>query len=161
MDKLAAVTKAIRSVGWVRKAVPIILLMISTGLISICGDLLVNSIDHFVDQSPLSKTMVGLILLPIVGNAAELVSSILFATRRQIDLAFAVSIGSALQIALFVTPLMVFFGWALKRDFALHFSVFEAVTLVASTVLFTGLVIEERCSALKGVCLCAGYTIIG
>jgi Ca2+:H+ antiporter len=104
--------------------------------------------------------MVGLIILPIVGNAAELVSGIMFASRKQMDLAFAVSIGSAIQIALFVTPLIVLVGWGIDRNMSLQFTPFESVALAASSALFMVLVFESRCSVMKGVCLCAGYTVI-
>ncbi|KAF1358100.1 hypothetical protein EJ07DRAFT_167099 [Lizonia empirigonia] len=144
---------------WTQK-IPVMMLMISTGLISICSENLVSRVDHFVTHSPISKTMVGLIILPIVGNAAELVSGIVFASRKQIDLAFAVSIGSAIQIALFVTPLIVLIGWGVDRDMSLHFTPFEPIALAASSVLFLMLVFENRCSVLKGVCLCAGYAVI-
>ena len=137
-----------------------VVLLISTGLISICGKYLVDSIDHVVDHSPLRRTTVGLIILPIVGNAAELVSAIMFAARKQMDLAFAISIGSAIQIALFITPVVVILGWGMGRDMALQFSVFEAMTLIATTALFLSLVLDEKCSSLKGALLTAGYTII-
>jgi Ca2+:H+ antiporter len=145
---------------WIRKTLATAALLVSTGLISVCGGILVESIDHFVDHSPLSKTMVGLIILPLVGNASELVSGIMFASRKQMDLAFAVSIGSAIQIGLFVTPLMVVIGWVLGLYMTLHFTVFEAVTLIASTALFCGLVLDDKSSMLKGVSLFAGYTVI-
>lgn len=160
IGKISSAYEGAKSVPWVRKCSPVVALMVSTALISVCGSFLVDSIDHFVDHSPISKMMVGLIILPIVGNAAEIVSAIMFASRKQMDLAFAVSIGSAIQIALFVTPLMVVAGWILDRDMALHFTVFEAETLVASTVLFCCLCLDNRCSLLKGVSLFAGYTII-
>ncbi|PSN65438.1 hypothetical protein BS50DRAFT_58526 [Corynespora cassiicola Philippines] len=159
--KVDTAIELLKSVSWVRKSMPIALLILSTGLISVCGDYLVNSIDHFVAHSPVSKTMVGLIILPIVGNAAELVSGIMFASRRQMDLAFAVAIGSAIQIALFVTPLIVLVGWAMNREMSLHFTGFESVTLTASSVLFLSLVFDEKGSYVKGTCLCAGYIIIG
>ncbi|KAF2013003.1 hypothetical protein BU24DRAFT_425577 [Aaosphaeria arxii CBS 175.79] len=150
----------IKTHPFIQKLLPILLLITSTALISICGGYLVNSIDHVVDHSPLSKTMVGLIILPIVGNAAELVSGIMFASRKQMDLAFGVSIGSALQIALFVTPLVTLIGWGIGREMVFHFSVFEVVTLIASTVLFIALTLDDRCSLLKGASLVAGYTVI-
>lgn len=159
--KFRAAFERIRSVPLVRKAIPVILIVLATGLISLSGSLLVSSIDHFVEHSPISKTMVGLVILPIVGNAAELISGIMFAYRKQIDLAFAVCIGSAIQIALFVAPLVVLLGWTMGREMSLHFSMFEAVTLVASTVLFISLVFDERCSSLKGFSLLAGYMIVG
>ncbi|KAJ4339122.1 hypothetical protein N0V95_007874 [Ascochyta clinopodiicola] len=160
MDKILAAVKVILASAWVQKTIPVALLIASTGLISICSENLVSRVDHFVTHSPVSKTMVGLILLPIVGNAAELVSGIMFASRKQVDLAFAVSIGSAIQIALFVTPLIVLIGWGIDRDMSLQFTPFESITLIASSALFLMLVFDNRCSVLKGVCLCAGYTVI-
>lgn len=160
LRKIAMAAKLMLASVWVQKTISVIMLMISTGLISICSENLVSRVDHFVTHSPISKTMVGLIILPIVGNAAELVSGIVFASRKQIDLAFAVSIGSAIQIALFVTPLIVLIGWSVDRDMSLHFTPFESVALAASSVLFLMLVFENRCSVLKGVCLCAGYAVV-
>lgn len=160
MNKLAAVMGVVFTSSLAQKTVPVLFLVASTALISICSDNLVSRVDHFVAHSPISKTMVGLIILPIVGNAAELVSSILFASRKQTDLAFAVSIGSAIQIALFVTPLVVLIAWGIDRDMSLQFTAFESVALAASSVLFLMLVFDNRCSVVKGLCLCAGYAII-
>lgn len=145
---------------WVSRGASILLLVGSTGLISVCGGYLVTSIDHFVEHTPISKTMIGLAILPLVGNAAELVSGIMFASRKQTDLAFTVANGSAIQIALFVTPLVVLIGWGIDRDMTLSFTRFEAATLTASSVLFLMLIFDNRCSIVKGACLCAGYTII-
>jgi Ca2+:H+ antiporter len=158
--KMTAALDLIKTLPWVCKAIPVALIVLSTCLISICGELLVGSIDHFVDHSPISKTMVGLIILPVVGNASELISGIMFAYRKQIDLAFAVCIGSAIQMALLVAPLVVLLGWTLGREMSLNFSLFEAITLVASTVLFFSLVFDERCSTIKSASLLAGYAII-
>jgi Ca2+:H+ antiporter len=158
--KTSAMVAPMKTSVWFTRVMPILLLVISTGLISVCGGYLVTSIDHFVDHTPISKTMIGLVILPLVGNAAELVSGIMFASRKQTDLAFAVAIGSAIQIALFVTPLVVLIGWGIGREMMLNFTGFEAATLVASSVLFLMLVFDHRCSILKGACLCAGYTII-
>lgn len=160
LEKVSISWKQMKETPWLRKSSSIALLLLSTGLIAICSGYLVTSIDHFVDHSPLSKTTVGLIVIPIVGNAAELVSGIMFASRKQMDLAFAVAIGSAIQMALFVTPLIVLIGWGMGRDMSLHFTGFEATTLGMSSVLFLMLVFEDRCSFIKAACLCAGYTII-
>ena len=146
---------------WFRKAIPVSMLALSTGLISVCGSSLVDSIDHFASHVNVSKTMVGLIILPLVGNAAELVSGIMFASKRRMDLAFAVSIGSAIQIALFVAPLVVLIGWGMGREFGFQFTRGEGVVLVGSVVMFAGLGWEGRCSVLKGTGLCAGYVVIG
>lgn len=158
--KCATAVDLMKSVSWIRKAIPVVLMIVSTVLISISGELLVTSIDHVVEHSPISKTMVGLIILPIVGNAAEIISGIMFAHRKQLDLAFAVCIGSAIQIAVFVAPLVVLLGWAMGRDMGLQFTLFEGVTLVTSTVLLVPLTFDDQCSGLKGTSLLAGYAII-
>ncbi|KAF3010649.1 hypothetical protein E8E13_004645 [Curvularia kusanoi] len=101
-------------------------------------------LDDPEEPEMVDSTMIGLIILPIVGNAAELVSSIIFASRKQTDLAFAVSIGSAIQIALFVTPLIVLIAWGIDRDMTLHFTAFESIALAASSVLFLMLVFDNR-----------------
>ncbi|KAF1993793.1 calcium/proton exchanger [Amniculicola lignicola CBS 123094] len=150
-----------KSLPGVRRGLPIAMLILSAGLISVCGKSLVDSIDHFVGHSMLSKTTIGLIVLPVVGNASELVSAIMLASRKQMDLAFAVSIGSAIQIALFVTPLVVLMGWGLGREMALHFTLFEAVALIATAVMMCTLILDDRCSSLKGALLVAGYMVIG
>jgi Ca2+:H+ antiporter len=150
----------IKSTAQLKKVWPLLLLLISTFLISICAKYLVESIDPLVEHSGLSKTTIGLIVLPLLGNAAELISAIMFASRKQMDLAFAVSVGSAIQIAIFITPLMVMIGWGLHKDMALHFTSFEAITLVATTFLFGFMALDDRCSPMKAALLCAGYIII-
>jgi Ca2+:H+ antiporter len=160
ISRIVARIETIKSIPWIRKTLPIASFIVSTGFISISGGYLVDSIDHFVDHSPVSKIMIGLIILPIVGNAAELLSGIMFASRKQMNLAFAVAIGSAIQITLFITPLIVVVGWGLGREMALNFTHFEALALITSTALFSSLIHDDRCSLLKGVGLVAGYTVI-
>ncbi|CAI6256947.1 unnamed protein product [Periconia digitata] len=147
--------------SWLRKATPLFLLIVSTALIFICGEVLVSSVDHVVDNSPISKTMVGLVILPIVGNAAELISGVMFALRGQMDLAFAVAIGSAVQIAMFVTPLVVLLGWGLGREMGFCFTGFERGVFGGSVVLFLVMGVGRRCGMVKGGLLLAGYIVIG
>ena len=158
--KASALIVLVRASVWLDKVTSILLLVVSTGLISVCSGYLVTSIDHFVDLAPISKTTTGLVVLPLVGNAAELVSGIMFASRKQTDLAFAVAVGSALQIALFVAPLIVLIAWGMGRDMALEFTEFEAAALAASACMFLMLAFDRRCSVLKGAWLCVGYTTI-
>ncbi|KAF2273622.1 uncharacterized protein EI97DRAFT_383142, partial [Westerdykella ornata] len=132
--------KHLTSLPFFLKFIPPIALLTSTILLSLTSSLLVDTIDHVTTHTPLSKPTVGLIVLPLVGNAAELVSGIMFAGRGQMDLAFAVSIGSAIQIALFVTPVMVVLGWAMGREMGLGFGGFEVGVLEASVGVFAVLV---------------------
>ncbi len=138
----------------------IILLLVSTGLIAICAEFLVGSINSLVDNSPLSEAFIGLIILPIVGNAAEHVTAVTVAAKNKLDLALGVALGSSIQIALFVTPFVVILGWILDKDMSLYFSLFETGSLFVATFIVNFLVLDGRSNYLEGALLCACYVII-
>ncbi|EXJ89388.1 hypothetical protein A1O3_02455 [Capronia epimyces CBS 606.96] len=138
----------------------IILLLVSTALVALCAEFLVGSIEHLVENSPLSEAFVGLIILPIVGNAAEHVTAVTVAAKNKLDLALGVALGSSIQIALFVTPVVVILGWILDKDMSLYFSLFETGSLFVSTFIVNFLVLDGRSNYLEGALLCACYIII-
>jgi len=78
----------------------IFLLLGSTALVAVCAEFMVSSIDHLVDSTPLGEAFVGLILLPIVGNAAEHVTAVTVAAKNKMDLAIGVAVGSSIQIGM-------------------------------------------------------------
>ena len=82
---------------------------------------------------------IATILLPIVGNAAEHASAVVFAGRDKMDVALGISVGSSTQISLFVVPLMVVLGWAMGQPLSLDFQAFETVALML-TVLMTSVI---------------------
>lgn len=102
-----------------------IVLVVTTIIIGVCADYLVGSIDQVVETAGISKTFVGLILIPIVGNAAEHVTAVVVAVKNKMDLAMGVAIGSSIQIALLVTPFLVIFGWIIHEPMSLHFETCE------------------------------------
>ena len=138
----------------------IILLLTSTGLVAVCAEFLVSSINHLVTTTSISAAFVGLIILPIVGNAAEHVTAVTVASKNKMDLAIGVAVGSSIQIALFVTPVIVLLGWILKKDMSLYFSLFETVSLFASAFIVNFLVLDGRSNYLEGALLIAAYIII-
>ena len=79
----------------------IILLLISTGLVALCAEFLVGSINYMVSNTDISEVFIGLILLPIVGNAAEHVTAVTVATKNKMDLAIGVAVGSSIQVSLY------------------------------------------------------------
>ena len=89
----------------------LITLGVSTVLIAFCAEFMVNSIDALTASGKIVKTFVGLILLPIVGNAAEHATAVTVACKDKMDLAIGVAVGSSMQIALLVLPLIVVVGW--------------------------------------------------
>ena len=105
------------------------LLVISTILVGVTSEWLVDSLDGFTSQYGVSKTFVGLILLPIVSNAAEHVTAVVAARRNAVDLAMGVAVGSSIQIALFVLPLLVVIGWIAGKPLSLLFDPFVSILM--------------------------------
>ncbi len=138
----------------------IILLLVSTGLVAVCAEFLVSSIDYLVSNTGVSEAFVGLIILPIVGNAAEHVTAVTVASKNKMDLAIGVAVGSSIQIALFVTPVIVLLGWILNKDMSLYFSLFETISLFVSAFIVNFLVLDGRSNYLEGALLIAAYVII-
>lgn len=144
----------------------ILVLIVASALMSVNAEFLVDTIDDVTHQGHLSESVIGLIILPIVGNIAEYVTVVSVALRDKLDLAISVAIGSSIQIALCVTPLTVGAGWILNRNLSLTFSFFEMAALVG-TALLVGLLVSSngdsklRTCGLKGALMCACYVIIG
>ncbi len=118
------------------------LVVITIG-VAVCAEFLVDSIDSIVETASISKTFIGLILLPIVGNAAEHVTAVVVSMRNKMDLAIGVAIGSSMQIALLVTPFLVILGWIIGKPMTLRFEAFETVVFFLS-VLITNYLIAVR-----------------
>lgn len=138
----------------------LIILLGATILVSICADFLVGTIDNVVASTGLSKTFIGLIIIPIVGNAAEHVTSVMVAMKNKMDLAISVAVGSSLQIALMVTPFMVLVGWVIDVPMTLNFSTFETTTLFISIFLSNYLILDGESNWLEGVMALAMYILI-
>lgn len=138
----------------------IVLLLVVTGLVAVCAEFLVGSINYLVDNTSVSEAFVGLIILPIVGNAAEHVTAVTVAGKNKMDLAIGVAVGSSIQIAIFVTPVIVLLGWILGKDMSLYFNLFETISLFVSAFIVNFLVLDGRSNYLEGALLIAAYVII-
>jgi len=135
-------------------------LVLVTVLVAICAEFLVDSIDSIVESAHISKTFVGLILIPIVGNAAEHVTAVVVAYKGKMDLAINVAIGSSMQIALFVTPFLVVLGWIMHQPMTLHFQGFETMIFFISVLIVNYLIQDGKSNYLEGA-MCIGiYAII-
>ena len=138
----------------------IVLLLVSTALVAVCAEFMVDSINAVVATSTIGETFIGLIILPIVGNAAEHVTALTVAMKNKMDLAIGVAVGSSIQIAIFITPLVVILGWIMNREMTLYFTLFETVCLFVSAFIVNFLVLDGRSNYLEGALLCAVYIII-
>jgi len=134
-------------------------LVIVTLMVAICAEYLVDSIDSIVETAHISKTFIGLILIPIVGNAAEHVTAVIVAWKDKMDLAIGVAIGSSLQIAIFVTPFLVILGWIMGQPMTLHFETFETVAFFLASLVVILLIQDGKSNYLEGL-LCLGMYFI-
>lgn len=123
----------------------LITLAISTTLVAFCSEFMVESINGLTDGGAVSKVFVGLILLPIVGNAAEHATAVTVAIKDKMDLSIGVAVGSSMQIALLVFPLIVILGWILGKDcMTLYFDTFQIATLFVSVLLVNYLIQDGK-----------------
>ena len=135
--------------------VAIATLTISTVLVALNAEYLVDSINAVTCKSnSVSKNFVGLILLPIVGNAAEHATAVTVAIKDKMDLSIGVAVGSSMQIALLVLPLIVVLGWIIgKDDMTLLFDGFQIAVLFVAVLLVNYLIQDGKSHWLEGVLL--------
>ncbi|KAL1709828.1 Sodium/calcium exchanger protein-domain-containing protein [Schizophyllum commune] len=141
-------------------AVAIGTLVAATGLTYVTAEALTDSLEGIGQSGSVSTEWLGLILLAIVGNAAEHVTAVFVAYRNKVDLALAVSVGSCIQIALFVIPLLVLIGWMADKPLSLLFDPLEVVTLFLSVLLVRFATEDGRTHYMSGILLFGTYVLI-
>lgn len=137
-------------------------LLVATCMVALMSELLIGAVEETSKQFGWTEMFVGVIVVAIIGNAAEHSTAILVAMKNQMDLAFQIAVGSALQIALFVAPLLVFIGYIPGMpQIDLVFSMLEVVAVTVS-VLIVGLVAYDgETNWMEGLLLLAVYLILG
>ncbi|GAW81985.1 cation/H+ antiporter [Plasmodium gonderi] len=138
-----------------------IFLIIITVLVSIHSEYLINTIEAVVKYYNISENFIGVILLPVVGNATEHLTAVTVAIKNKVDLTMGVAVGSSAQIALFVVPVTVLFGWILNKPMTLAFSPLSSVILVMSVIVTMAIVQDGESNWLEGVLLITAYLIVG
>ncbi|ORY63667.1 Sodium/calcium exchanger protein-domain-containing protein [Leucosporidium creatinivorum] len=136
------------------------LLVVVTVLTGVTAEFLIDSIDGLTQTTPISREFVALILLPLVGNAAEHVTAVVVARKNKLDLSMAVAVGSSIQIALFVVPLLICLGWIIGQPLTLFFDPFEVLVLFVSIVAVNWAIADGRTNWLEGFTLMVMYIII-
>lgn len=123
-------------------------------------DFLIASIKGTVESWNVSEEFIGIIMLPIIGNAAEHYTAITVAARNKMDLSLGVAAGSSCQMALLVTPFTVLVGWAFGMDMTLDFHSFQLAVLLLSVFLATTILGNGTSNWLEGVMLLVTYIIL-
>ncbi|CZS91310.1 hypothetical protein WAI453_003636 [Rhynchosporium graminicola] len=133
----------------------------ATAVIGICAEFMVDSISAITASGAISVEFVGLILLPIVGNAAEHATAVTVACKDKMDLAIGVAVGSSMQVSLFLIPLLVIIGWIMgKDDMDLSFDGFQIAVLFVAVLLVNYLIGDGKSHWLEGMLLQCLYIII-
>jgi Ca2+:H+ antiporter len=136
-----------------------LLLLIATVATAWNSELLVNTIRPVTVQLGWSQVFIGLVIIPIVGNAAEHSSALYIAFRDRVDLSMAIALGSAIQVAALVAPLLVLLSLFFPANLNLVFQPLELLALALGTVLFTFISLDGESSWLEGVQLVTLYTL--
>ncbi|GAA5933735.1 uncharacterized protein JCM15063_001398 [Sporobolomyces koalae] len=136
------------------------LLVLVTILTGVTAEFLVGSIDGLTSTGNISTEFVALILLPVVANAAEHVTAITVATKNKLDLSLAVAVGSSIQIALFVVPVLVLIAWCIGQPLDLFFDPFEVLLLFLCVCGVNWAIADGRTNWLEGLTLMVVYLII-
>jgi len=135
-------------------------LLIVTVTTSFVADFLVASIEETAKRYNIPKSFIGLILLPIVANAAEHVTSVWMAMKNKMELTIGICVGSSIQIATFVVPLLVVIGWITGHELTLFFADFETVTFFVSVLLVNLLIQDGKSNYMEGLMLITLYFVI-
>ncbi|KAI8685876.1 hypothetical protein NCS55_00261300 [Fusarium keratoplasticum] len=136
-------------------------LTFATVLIALCAEFMVDSIDAVTKDGGVSEEFVGLILLPIVGNAAEHATAVTVAIKDKMDLAIGVAVGSSMQVALFLIPLLVIIGWGMgEESMNLSFDLFQVAVMFVAVLLTNYLIADGKSHWLEGWLLICLYAII-
>lgn len=136
-------------------------LLVVTLLVAVESELLVGALSEATDQLGLTELFTGIILLPIIGNAAEHATAVVVAMKDKMDLSMSVALGSSLQIALFVAPVLVIAGWFFGQPMDLNFNPFELVTMLVAVVIANSVSADGNSNWLEGMLLLATYFVIG
>ena len=138
----------------------IILLIASTICIAVLSEIFVGTVEPMAESVGLSKTFVGIILVPIIGNAAEHSSAVLMAIKNKMNAAVEIALGSSLQIILFVVPVLVLLSLCFT-PMSIVFTPFELVAVTASVIIADRVSADGESNWLEGLQLAIVYLIIG
>ncbi|HEY9641382.1 MAG TPA: calcium/proton exchanger [Coleofasciculaceae cyanobacterium] len=132
-----------------------------TVLVGIESELLVGTLEEATHVLGLTELFTGIVLLPIIGNAAEHATAVVVATKNKMDLSVSVAMGSSLQIALFVAPVLVISGYFLGQPMDLNFNPFELVAVAVAVLIANSVSSDGQSNWLEGTLLLATYFVIG
>jgi Ca2+:H+ antiporter len=139
----------------------VIILAASTLAIVVMSEVLVGAIEPTAESWGMSELFVGVMLVPLVGNVAEHLVAVQVAVANKMELSLGIAVGSGLQIALFVTPVLVLVGALINQPMTLVFNEYELAALIGATLIAVLISVDGESNWLEGVQLIALYAILG
>ena len=139
----------------------LVVLLGSAAFVGWLSEILVGSTEEAIAQIGLSEVFVGLIIVPIIGNAAEHSSAVLMAMKNRMDLAVSIAMGSSAQVALLIAPVLVFAGLAFAQPMDLAFSTFEVVSVALAVSVANTVIRDASSNWLEGAFLLLVYGMLG
>jgi Ca2+:H+ antiporter len=139
----------------------IVVLLLSAATVGWLSEILVGSTEEAIKDIGLSEVFVGLIVVPIIGNAAEHSSAVMMAMRNRMDLAVSIAVGSSAQVALLIAPVLVFVGLAIGQPMDLAFSTFEVISVALAVAVANSVVRDAESHWLEGAFLLLVYVMLG
>src|SRR6266498_4334538 len=136
------------------------ILAASTIAIVFLSELLVGAVEPVVESLGVSELFLGVIIIPIVGNVAEHIVGVQVAIKNKMDLSLTISLGSSMQVALFVAPLLVFVSLLFGPEMTLFFSLLEVSALTLAVMIATLISVDGESNWLEGAQLLAVYIVV-
>jgi Ca2+:H+ antiporter len=140
--------------------IALLLLGVATVLIALMSEFLVGAVEPMVQELGISELFVGIILVPIIGNVAEHVVAIEVALKNHMELSMGIALGSSLQVAMFVAPLLVFISLPFGHPVTFEFTTFELIALLASCFIAAQVSADGETNWLEGVLLISLYVVM-
>ena len=144
---------------WTRGA-SIAVLTVVTCLVALMSEMLVGALEPASHQLGLTQVFVGVILVALVGNAAEHSTAVMVAVKNKMDLAYGIAVGSSLQIALLVAPLLVFASYLFGTPLDLIFTPFEVAAVTISVLIVGFVAMDGESNWMEGVMLVGVYLML-
>jgi Ca2+:H+ antiporter len=138
----------------------IAVLLVAAALLALLSEILVGSIEGFVESFGLSAFFVGVVLVPTIGNLAEHLVAVQLAAKNKMEFAMAVSYGSSLQVALFVAPVLVILGALMGHPMDLVFTPLEVAAVGAAVGISALIALDGESNWLEGALLMIVYVIL-
>lgn len=136
-----------------------VLLLVATAAVAYVSEAFVGAIEPLTEEFGISALFVGVILVPIVGNIAEHIVGVQIAYKNNMDFSMAISLGSSIQVALLVTPILVFLGPLLGSPLDLTFTLLELGALGAAVITTAFVAMDGKSNWLEGAMLVGVYVI--